>query len=164
MAPNRPDASSRTVVEGVARVVAVDGDHVWLEPEPASGCGGCHSAAACGVQSGSNRLATRRFALVNDFDGRVDDRVVVGVFEGTLLRVSTIAYAVPLLAMIVGGAVGQGVTGSDGGAIVGAVVGLVIGLGAAGLRAKRLSTRGDLSPHFLRRAYGPEPGGDCHLD
>lgn len=165
VAPSGPDASSRNIVESVARVVAVDGGIVWLEPEQTSACGGCQSAAACGTAGGDSRkLAARRFPIANDFDGRVGDRVVVGVCEGALLRGFATAYGLPLLTMIGTTVAAHLLTGSDGAAIAAAVVGLAAGLGLARIRAHRLLGRGDLSPHFLRRAFGPGPSGDCHLD
>ena len=38
-----------TLVEGVARVIAVEPDQVWLEPEQSGSCGGCASSG-CGAK------------------------------------------------------------------------------------------------------------------
>jgi len=36
------------------------------------------------------------------------------------------------------------------------------GLVIARFWSRRLLAQGDLSPRFLRRAFGPGPGGECH--
>lgn len=150
---NIPDTDSRSVVEGIARVVSVDGAYAWLEPEQTGSCGGCSSAIACGTKSGyGNFLAARRFPLKNDFGLRVGERIIVGVTEGSLLRASFTAYALPLLAMLGAGIVTQNITGQDGPAALAALSGLGLGLLAARWLAKKLAARGELSLHYQRRA------------
>ncbi len=151
------------LVEGVARVVATDGDTVWLEPEQGEACEGCLSASSCGVKSGgsSRRLMARRFSMVNSFQGQVGDRVVFGISERSLLRASALAYALPLLLMVGGAMAGQLLTGSDADAAIASVLGLVGGLLIARFRAGHLDAKGELSPHFLRYAYGPGPSDHC---
>ena len=154
------------LVEGVARVVATDGDTVWLEPEQGEACEGCLSAAGCGVKSGGSnrRLLARRFSMVNSFDGQVGDRVVFGISERTLLRASALAYSLPLILMVGGAMAGKLMTGSDGGSALASVLGLAAGLLFARFRAGRLDAKGELSPHFLRYAYGPGPSEHCDQD
>ncbi|MDE2117784.1 MAG: SoxR reducing system RseC family protein, partial [Betaproteobacteria bacterium] len=85
------DFSAPTMVEGIAQVVAVEGNMVWLVPESGSSCGGCASASACGskgIGTTASRLEARRFQLVNDAGLRVGERVVVGIRENALLRAS----------------------------------------------------------------------------
>lgn len=161
--PAGPDASERHLVEGLARIVAIEGNMAWLEPDMStSSCGGCGSAAVCSAKVGGQWLkSARRFPIPNDFNGRVGELVVVGVYDGALVRASSVAYAIPLCGMIGGGALGQWLLGSDGGAILSAVAGLLLGWAVAALRAGRLSSRGELAPYFLRRAHGIPPGGDC---
>ena len=152
-------------IEGVARVVAVDGGTVWLEPEPTGSCGGCMSAAICGHNSGSSRrMAARRFALANDRGLTVGERVVIGVSERSLLRASLTAYGLPLLTMLGGGITAQTMGAGDGTAARATLGGLAAGLRLARLAAGMLSARGELSPHILRRATGPGPGEACHTD
>ena len=154
------------LIEGVARVVATDRDTIWLEPEQENSCGGCLSASACGVKSGgsSRRLKARRFPMVNSFDGRVGDRVVVGISERALVRASATAYVIPLLLMLGAAVAVQLATGSDGAAALAAFAGLAGGLALARIRAGRLDARGELSPRFLRYAFGPGPSEDCHSE
>jgi sigma-E factor negative regulatory protein RseC len=80
------DPAEPPLVEGIAHVVAVEGDRVWLEPEPeqTSSCGGCGSASLCGAKgigTLASRLEKRRFQISNREGLAVGDRVVVGVRE-----------------------------------------------------------------------------------
>ncbi len=156
------DSGGRPLVEGFARVVAADTATAWLEPEQTSSCGGCASAAACGVKSGqgNRRLEARRFALANDCQLRVGERVVIGISEYALIRASATAYAIPLLCMMGAAVAAQLLTGRDGWAMAAAVAGLTAGLLIARLRAGRLQARGDLTPRYLRHARSGEECND----
>jgi len=152
-------------VEGVARVVAAEGGTVWLEPEPTGSCSGCMSSAICGHNSGNGRrMVARRFALANDYDLRVGERVVIGVSEASLLRAALTAYGLPLLVMLGAGITAQALGAGDGASALVTVGGLGAGLLLVRLVAGKLSARGDLSPRYLRRAGGPGPGETCHPD
>lgn len=158
-----PDGAN--AMEAVARVVAFERGVAVLEPEPTGSCTGCMSAALCGTQDGKGkRMLAKRFSLAEPEGLRVGDRVVVGIAEGALLRAALVAYGIPLVAMLVTMVVADRVDGDELRTMIGAGVGLVLGIGLARLFAGRLSARGDLAPRFVRRAYGPGPGGGCHSD
>ena len=154
-------------VEGIARVVGIEGGLAWLEPEQTTSCGHCASSASCGtgqreaagIGTVASRLAARRFALDN-LEGaaalQVGERVVIGVGEGALLGAALTAYGLPLLTALIGGSLGQGIYGEDAAAMLGMVGGLAFGLFVARLLARRLAARGDLAPRFLRRARPDE--------
>lgn len=157
-------------VEGIARVVRIEGDHAWLEPEQTTSCGHCASSASCGVSSreeagiGSvaSRLQARRFHLdhpagISGF--HEGDRVVVGVSERALLNAALTAYGVPLLFALTAGGLTQAAYGEDLTTMLGMIGGLALGLIAARFNAHRLAARGDLAPRFLRRARPDETCG-----
>lgn len=149
------DFSAPTLTEGIAQVVAVEGNLAWLIPESGSSCGGCSSAAACGskgIGTIASRLEARRFQLVNDAGLRIGERVVVGISENAVLRASVTAYVIPLATLLSAGALAQSVAGSDAITMAAMLAGLVLGLWLARVRAGRLLARGDLAPRFLRRA------------
>ena len=149
------DFSAPTMTEGIAQVVAVEGNMAWLIPESGSSCGGCSSAAACGskgIGTIASRLEARRFQLVNDAGLRIGERVVVGISEHAVLRASVTAYVIPLATLLSAGALAQSVAGSDAVTMAAMLAGLVFGLWLARLRAARMMARGDLAPRFLRRA------------
>ncbi|HTH15758.1 MAG TPA: SoxR reducing system RseC family protein [Magnetospirillum sp.] len=161
-APDFPDLASRGLVEGVARVISVDGGTAWLEPEQSTACGSCHSAAVCGAKPGSARLVARRFQMPNDHDFRVGERIVVGTPEETLRSASLTAYGIPLLLMLVAGVTVQKLGGSDLQAMAATVAGLFAGLVVVRLKSQKLTARGALAPQYLRRAFGSD--AECGLD
>ena len=161
-------AASRTV-ESIARVVRVDGVVAWLEPEQTSSCGSCAASASCsggsqgapGIGTIASRLEARRFMLDNPpgpFALREGERVVLGVDSRALIKAALMAYALPLFFALCTGGIVQGAFGEDLATMLGMAAGLCLGLLAARLGAHRLSARGDLAPHFLRRAL---PGETC---
>lgn len=159
------DTDRQDLIEGTARVVAVEDGMAVLEPEQTTSCGGCASANMCGDKAGNSAqwLQARRFSVENDHDLEVGDRVVVGIANGSLLRSATAAYGLPMLTMLAAGVTAQQMGGGDGASALAALGGLAVGLVLARLWSRRLLARGDLSPRFLRRAFGPGPGGACDI-
>ena len=156
--------SAPALVEGTARVVALEGDRVWLEPEPRSGCGTCASAGVCGAKgigTTANRLEARRFPVHDHLGLSVGERVVVGVPENALLKATGALYAIPLASTLGAGAVAQWAAGSDEVTLAAMIAGLALGMLAARLGAGRLGACGDLAPRLLRRAA---PGEICERD
>ncbi len=157
-------------VEGIARVVRVSGDQVWLEPEQTTSCGHCASSASCaagaraaaGIGTVTSRLQARRFVLDNPQGSsgfHEGERVVVGVSERSLFSAALTAYGLPLVFALAAGSVTQAVYGADLTTMLGMAGGLFLGLLAARLKARRLAARGELSPRFLRRASPDETCG-----
>jgi sigma-E factor negative regulatory protein RseC len=148
-------AREGALIEGTARVVAVDGRVAWLEPEQTGSCGGCAAAATCGskgIGTLASRLEARRFPLDDAPGLAVGERVVVGVREDALVKASLTAYALPLVTMFAAGSLAQAATGRDGPTLAACVAGLALGLGIARLLARRLAASGRIAPRLLRRA------------
>jgi sigma-E factor negative regulatory protein RseC len=153
----------RHVVEGIARVVRIDGATAWFEPEQTTSCGSCASAASCGAGASgigtvASRNAQRRFTLDNANQLRPGERVVVGVDDRALLKASLTAYALPLATALAAGGVAESAAGSDLVTMAAMAAGLGLGMLAARVVARRLASRGELAPRFLRRA---RPGETC---
>ncbi|MGE5517382.1 MAG: SoxR reducing system RseC family protein [Bacteroidota bacterium] len=161
-APAMPDAADRDLMEGVARVISVEGGVALLEPEQTTACGSCHSAAVCGAKPGSSRLVVRRFTLPNDHDFQVGERIVVGVQEDTVRRAALTAYGIPLAFMLIAGVTVQKLGGGDLGAALATLAGMAVGILLVWLRSQLLSQRGEFSPHYLRRAFGTD--AECGVD
>lgn len=157
-----PDPNNRDTVEGVARVIAVEGGVAWLEPEQTTACGHCAGKAVCGVDPGSPRLVARRFQLPNDHDFQVGERVIIGIAEQSVRSAALTAYGIPLALMLVAGVTAQKLGAGDLGAALATLVGLAVGVAIVRLRSNALSQRGELTPHYLRRAFGHD--AECGLD
>lgn len=164
------NAAPQRSVEGIARVVRVTDDQLWLEPEQTTSCGHCASSASCGVDAReaagigtvTSRLQERRFVLDNPGGAsgyREGDRLVVGVSEGSLLKASLTAYGLPLICALTAGSVTQALVGEDLTTMLGMAGGLLLGLIVAHFSARRLAARGDLAPRILRRARPDETCG-----
>ena len=155
-------------VEGIARVVRVTDDQLWLEPEQTTSCGHCASSASCGVDAReaagigtvTSRLQDRRFVLDNPGGFREGERLVVGVSEGSLLNASLTAYGLPLIFALTAGSITQAMYGDDLTTMLGMAGGLLLGLIVARFNARRLTARGDLSPCIMRRARPDETCGN----
>ncbi|MDO8293096.1 MAG: SoxR reducing system RseC family protein [Gallionella sp.] len=160
-ADSTTDFSAPTMVEGIAQVVKIEGKTAWLVPEQGSSCGSCASAAACGskgIGTTASRLDNRRFRIDNEANLAVGERVVFGIRDNVLLKASIAAYAIPLATLLLAGSLAQWMFGSDTITMAALIAGLVVGLGISRLEAKRLHSKGDLAPLFLRRA---RPGETC---
>lgn len=152
------DASGRALTEGFARIVAADSATVWLEPEMSSGCGTCASAKGCSSLTWMKLgpADAKRFALPNDFNGRVGERVVVGIQQGSLVRASALAYGLPLLIGLGSGIYAQARGAGDEICLLATVAGLAVGFVLAKFVAGRLTAKGDFRPIYLRRSFGAD--------
>lgn len=149
------------MIEESARVVATEGKFVWVETQRQSTCGGCAANQACGTATLAKVLGTRRMRVraLNSDGAQVGDTVVIGLDETALIRGSLAVYAMPLLALFVGGIVGALL--SDRWAVDGEA--LTLGLGVAGLIAgllwlkgfsRRIRDDSRYQPVVLRRVPG----------
>jgi sigma-E factor negative regulatory protein RseC len=154
------------LIEGIARVVSIEGATAWLEPEQTTACHGCAAAASCSGDAGgfgsvASRLAGRRFALDNPGGLRVGERIVVGVNHGALIKAALTAYALPLATTLSAGGLAEWAAAGDLVAMASMATGLGIGILAARIGARRLADRGELAPHFLRRADAGPVAASC---
>lgn len=156
---NTPHQPDETLIEGLARVVAVDRDQVWLVAEQPAACGSCATRSACGGGSTTKAAASWR-APRSLGPGQallaLGDTVHVGVDRNALTRASLTAYTLPLVAMLMSASAVQGA--GDGVAIAAALVGLLAGVAVARVLARRW--RDALEPVVLARATS-STGSSC---
>lgn len=158
------DVEAPALVEGIARVVEVDGTLAWLVPEQTGGCGSCASSGACGAKgigTVESRLEMRRFSMINRAGLAVGERVVVGIAQNALVKASLTVYVLPLVIAFAAGLSAQGLYGSDLITMVSMAAGLVLGFGGTWLGARRISARGAMAPVFMRRA---RPAETCQIE
>jgi len=147
---NTPHEPDETLIEGLARVVAVDHDQVWLVAEQPAACGSCATRSACGggsaTQTAPSWSAPRSLgpgqALL-----AVGDTVHIGVDRSALTRASLTAYTLPLVTMLLAASALQ--EAGDGLAIAAALLGLLAGVAVARVLARRW--RDALDPVVLGR-------------
>lgn len=149
----------RGLLEGRARVVAVEGHQVWLAGLAPAACGPCASRNACGAGGAAGTAAARpwpapRTTPHDTVPLTLGETVRVGVDAAALRRAMGVAYALPPLAMVVAAIALQGA--GDTAAATAAVAGGLLGILAARrwLRRWRLQ----LAPQLLGRAA---PASSC---
>lgn len=113
-----------TAAPGIVRVV--DGE--WAEVEILqSGCGRCHETGGCGGQNLSQALCSKpkHYRVANPKQLPVGSEVHVILGLAAVRQSATLAYVLPLLALILGAMLGQAVAGELA-AILGALLGIVL--------------------------------------
>jgi sigma-E factor negative regulatory protein RseC len=150
-----PDTQDHSMLEGLARVVAVEGNQVRLEPEQSSSCGHCASAAICGdkgIGTLASRLETRRFALPNELSLAIGDRVVLGIQPQSFIAASALAYVLPLMLSLICAGLAQWQAGRDGITLFAALTGLLGGFAVVRLVVGKTSPSDEAEFRVLRRA------------
>lgn len=129
-----------TEMPGVVTRVADGHADVEIGPRTA-GCGRCHEPGGCGAPTlGGAAKRQRHYRLPNTIGVSVGDAVVLTMADGALLKISFLAYLLPVTLLIVGAAIGTTlVPTSDTLALVGAGIGLALGLVALRLSQSRIS-------------------------
>jgi len=90
------------MIEANARVIALEQDHLILEAEVSSACGGCAVSKGCGTSVLAKTVGRKftRFRVRNSIAANVGEQVVIGLPEEALIRGSLAIYLLPLLAMV----------------------------------------------------------------
>jgi len=144
------------LIETPARVTRSDGASTWVASEAPSSCGAC-AGKGCG-SSVFNRLwhpDNPEFHVDNPIGAQPGEAVVVGLPDGALLKASAAAYVVPLLALLLGAALGQLLGSGELAAALGSLIGLL--LAGTGLKIRRPAQAGQ--PVILRRGTPSCAGG-----
>ncbi|WP_160153220.1 SoxR reducing system RseC family protein [Microbulbifer sp. ALW1] len=142
------------MIEERGRIVALEGEAIWVETVQRSGCNGCAAKSGCGT------------GLLGDFwakasQVRVDvtpeslkslalhDTVVIGIAENTLATTALVVYLLPLITLVIGALGGQWL-GSELWAIAGALGGLATGALAIRIYSHLNRRNPSMAPQFLR--------------
>jgi sigma-E factor negative regulatory protein RseC len=122
-------------------VIRIEAGHAVVELGPrAAGCGRCHEPGGCGSTAIGAAKQKRHYRLPNDIGVRVGDDVVLIIADGSLLKISMLAYLLPVTLLIAGAAIGSSLApNSDAFALAGAGVGLALGLVVLRLAQSRMS-------------------------
>lgn len=128
------------MIEEQGRVIELSGDYALVQTQRRASCGTCVAQGACGTALFDRFLGRRPITLRarNEAGAALGDWVIVGVPERVLLGAALAAYLVPILALVLGGALGHWAVqqplsvvlgaGSNLGAVIGAVSGFLLAL------------------------------------
>ncbi|MFA3790699.1 SoxR reducing system RseC family protein [Aliiglaciecola sp. SL4] len=91
------------MIEEIGVITAVDKDHIWVETEIKSTCGGCQAQDNCGTGVVAKAFTPKKEQLILrcHHSAKVGQKVKLGVAENQLLTASAMIYLLPLLVMIV---------------------------------------------------------------
>ena len=125
-------------------VTAIVGEQAIVEIGPrTAGCGRCHEPGCCGSPLlGKSGQGVRHYRLPNRVGAGIGDDVVLTLADGSLLKVSLLAYLLPIVLVLGGAAAGLLLLPqSDAASMVGAGIGLAVGLATLRLAQSRMLTR-----------------------
>jgi sigma-E factor negative regulatory protein RseC len=137
------------MIEQQGIVVETDGHMAAVASHGAGSCGGCKANEGCGTASLA-RFFQRRERILwvqNPVAAQTGDQVIVGMEESALLRSAWLAYAVPVIGLLLGAIAGDRLAGTgleEPMALVFGLTGLIIGL----LVSRILSGRNAAERHY----------------
>ena len=139
------------MITETGKVVAVTGQHAWVQTIRTSACQSCAARNGCGqkVLASATGGRANQVRVVNSVNAQVGEDVTLGIDESALLGASLLVYALPLLLMVTASIIGHQLSeGSDFAAMAGAAVGLAFGF----LISQKLQSRnaGNYEPMLLR--------------
>lgn len=90
------------MIEEIGVIKAVDGDHIWVETQIKTTCGGCEANAHCGTGGMARAFTPKTQTLIFRYPqpAQIGQRVKLGVPEQDLLGASVLVYLLPLLALL----------------------------------------------------------------
>ena len=142
------------MIEEHATVVSVVEGRVLIESSRSSACGQCHANQSCGQKAISEWAASKMTQLEIENPANIHviegDRVVVGIDEGSFLKVSALMYLLPLLLMVLLGGLAEYSKYAEVFIILASFVGLLAGFLAVKLWSQRLQSRCQFNPVLLR--------------
>lgn len=127
------------MMEQEAIVSRIEECHAYVEICEDGGCGHCHEVGGCksGILIQLFNDKPRQFRIINRIGARQGERVIVRIAEGATLRAALLTYLVPVLFLLLGGALGKTMMeGGDGATALGALGGFALGV-LAGLTLRR---------------------------
>lgn len=139
-----------TTVRAIVR--AVDKDVALVEVEQ-GGCGRCHEEGGCGGQHLTQMFCSgpKTYRVDNGVSAEVGEHVVVAIEAGSVRRVANLAYGLPLLATLLGAAIGNALWGNAGG-VGGALCGLVGAFAWVRVKSAGRSGKFERSPYIVSRS------------
>ncbi|ROS04720.1 RseC/MucC-like positive regulator of sigma(E) [Sinobacterium caligoides] len=121
-----------------ARIVGVESGELWLATQRQTSCASCAAKNGCSQKVLSELSSKDAHFIKIDNDGRhnysVGDVVEISVAGEAIVKGSLQIYSLPLVVMIAGALLGNGIVSGDAGSISGAILGFTLGL----LISKRL--------------------------
>ncbi len=118
------------MIEETARVVRIDGEYAFVETQKRAACGSCQSQGSCStsVLAGLFKRRYNHLRVLNTLLAKPGERVIIGLQEQALLKLSLLAYLLPLFSMILAAIAAQYLFGRAHTGELAQVVGGLLGL------------------------------------
>ncbi|ARU55322.1 positive regulator of sigma E, RseC/MucC [Oleiphilus messinensis] len=142
------------MIEETGKVVAVDGNSIWVLVARQSSCSTCSAKSTCGQSALSELTQGQQTQLKvrNHLGCQVGDTVTIGIPEQAMLKASALIYLLPIVFMLVFAVCADLAKASEAITAVSGLIGLIAGLGAAHLWSGRLANRQEFEPHLIRQS------------
>jgi sigma-E factor negative regulatory protein RseC len=90
------------MIEEPATVIFVDDGYAMVETQQRPACGSCASTSSCStsVLSGLFKRRYTQIRVSNPIAAKPGEQVIIGLEENALLKISFLAYLLPLLCMM----------------------------------------------------------------
>lgn len=140
-----------------ARVLRVEGDRVWVQCASQAGCQRCAEGKGCGGGLFAALLGKRLQALPvdNRLRAGAGDNVLLALDERVILAAALAAYGLPLLGLLLGGALAALAGGGDPGVALAGAAGFFLGLLGGRAWSRRRGRPDRFAPVMVER-LGPD--------
>jgi len=148
------------MIEEDATVVRVEDGYAIVETQQRAACGSCQSSGSCStsVLSGLFKRSHCELRVLNPIAAKPGERVIIGLRETALLKVSFLAYLLPLACLLLMAVAAQQLSAhfvwvlGELPTILGGLLGLIIGLLLLRRSAARRATDPNYQAVILRQA------------
>jgi sigma-E factor negative regulatory protein RseC len=149
------------MIEETGTVVSVEQNAVWVQTIQKSACSSCGAEKNCGQNTllesftgkpGSQKSVIRAQLKASDTNSyQVDDQVVIGVPEQTVVYGTLLLYLLPMTTLILAVVIAYSWGASDAGMALGAVLGLLAGGMLVRFHSRRHRREPLLDPVVLKK-------------
>ncbi len=132
------------------------GNRVEVELERGSACGSCELSQGCGTGAIGRLLGRRSKPLLLENENRLQpgDRIKLGLQEAALVKLSLLAYGVPLLSMLLAGLLAAAAALPEGWIAAVSIFGFAAGFKIAAKMSQALEAS-MLTPYIIEIEVNP---------
>jgi sigma-E factor negative regulatory protein RseC len=90
------------MIEESAKVIRVEGEYAIVETAQRAACGACESQTGCStsILAGLFKRRENQLKVINSVLAKPGEAVVIGLQEQALLKISILAYLLPIFSML----------------------------------------------------------------
>ena len=87
-------------------VIKIDSSAAWVKTVKSGACKGCTARGSCHSLGGGDDVEVK---AINDAGAKVGDRIVLSIETSSLLKATFLLYVFPILVLLAGALMGQGI-------------------------------------------------------